>query len=70
MVERAGVQDGDRVFDLGIGTGNSALRLTGPGIELWGMDLSRRMLDVAASRLPDAHLVCAGVFRLVPATTG
>jgi len=59
MVEHANVRAGDRVLDLGIGTGNLALRLSRSDIELWGLDLSQRMIDIAARRLPLAHLLCA-----------
>lgn len=47
---------GQRVLDLGIGTGNLAKRFVAAGCSVWGIDLSSDMLAVARSKLPDVHL--------------
>jgi len=66
MVEHANVRAGNRVLDLGIGTGNLSLRLSCSDIELWGLDLSQRMIDIAARRLPEAHFLCADMTEAWP----
>lgn len=50
---------GQRVVELGVGTGNLLRRLSGPGIDLWGTDFSGEMLARAADRVPSAKLVKA-----------
>lgn len=59
LVEVAGIGPGDRVLDLGCGTGTALLRAASavlPGGHVTGIDLSQRMLDIAASRVRDAGL--------------
>jgi len=59
LVRMAAVQPGERVLDVGVGTGNLSQRIHARGCEIWGIDFSPRMLDRARSKLPTAHLVCA-----------
>ncbi len=53
----AGVEGCHRVLDLGIGTGNLATRLADSGCEIWGLDISPKMLRAAQEKLPRARLV-------------
>src|SRR5215470_10104545 len=48
-------QPGERVVDLGCGTGDDALFLTGLGIEVLGIDASERMVEIARARGVDAR---------------
>jgi SAM-dependent methyltransferase len=41
---------GDRVLDLGCGTGDDALHLAGLGVEVFGIDASAKMVEIARSR--------------------
>jgi SAM-dependent methyltransferase len=53
VVQRAGLQPGEQVLDLGTGTGQVALRaasLVGPAGHVTGVDISGEMLEVARER--------------------
>lgn len=52
----AGLLPGDRLLELGIGTGRLALPLEQAGLAVWGIDLSRPMLEVLCSK-PGAERV-------------
>jgi SAM-dependent methyltransferase len=56
-IERHGGQEPAwRALDLGVGTGRFLEKLrgwAGPGLEPYGLDLSRKMLDIACRRIPD-----------------
>lgn len=56
-----------RILDLGIGTGNLAVRLACRGCALWGIDFSREMLARAQAKLPAATLVQADLLGDWPA---
>lgn len=62
VVERAAPADGDRVVDLGCGTGNAALLAAERGARVTGVDPAQRLLDVAAARAAEGDLDIA--FRL------
>jgi len=49
-------QPGMQVLDLGIGTGNLAMRFDAMGCEIWGTDFSATMLRKAHLKLPEARL--------------
>jgi SAM-dependent methyltransferase len=46
----AGLQPGDRLLELGVGTGRLALPLLAEGLAVWGIDLSRSMLEVLRAK--------------------
>jgi ubiquinone/menaquinone biosynthesis C-methylase UbiE len=48
LVEHVGVQDGDRVLDVGCGTGNVAITAARRGATVTGLDVTPSMLDAAA----------------------
>src|SRR5262249_44721977 len=47
VVERAGLAGGERVLDVGTGTGNAAFLAAARGATVTGVDPSARLLDVA-----------------------
>jgi SAM-dependent methyltransferase len=49
VVESAGVSAGERVVDVGCGTGNAALLAAERGASVTGIDPAQRLLDVAAA---------------------
>lgn len=49
VVESAGVSAGERVVDVGCGTGNAALLAAERGATVTGIDPAQRLLDVAAA---------------------
>lgn len=56
IVEQSGADAGTSVLDLGVGTGNLALRFLERDCWLWGLDYSEKMLEVARAKLPGATL--------------
>lgn len=50
FLERAGVQAGQTVFDMGCGSGTLALPLAERGIEVWAADFSPVMLELMMQR--------------------
>ncbi|MGD9676323.1 MAG: class I SAM-dependent methyltransferase [Candidatus Bipolaricaulia bacterium] len=52
----ANAEPGHSVLDLGIGTGNLACRLVDRGCEVWGVDISPKMLVLAQAKLPSVRL--------------
>ncbi|MBO0730995.1 MAG: class I SAM-dependent methyltransferase, partial [Acidimicrobiaceae bacterium] len=50
VVETATLQSGERVLDLGCGTGNAALLAASSGARVTGVDPAPRLLEVARSR--------------------
>ena len=50
VVDRAALRAGERVLDLGCGTGNAALLAAASGARLTGVDPAARLLDVARTR--------------------
>ncbi|GEM_PF-182092 len=52
----ARAEPGHRILDFGIGTGNLARRFVGRGCEVWGVDISSKMLALAQAKLPSVRL--------------
>ena len=52
----AHVKEGDRVLDIGCGTGALALRAAKRGAKVKAIDINPGMLDVAKTKAKDAHL--------------
>jgi len=52
VVEALGLAPGHRVLDVGCGTGRHAHELAGRGIEVHGIDISERFIDLARSGAP------------------
>lgn len=50
VVERTALQPGERVLDLGCGSGNAALLAAEQGADVVGVDPAHRLLDVAQAR--------------------
>ncbi|MEO0439643.1 MAG: class I SAM-dependent methyltransferase [Pseudomonadota bacterium] len=50
LMEAAAVQSGERVLDIGCGTGQTSLIASEQGAKVTGVDVSRPMLDLARSR--------------------
>ena len=44
------------MLDLGFGTGTLTAKLYENGCTIWGQDFSRRMIEIAQEKMPDAHL--------------
>lgn len=46
------------VLDLGFGTGRLSTALYENGVNIYGQDFSKNMLDLAKEKMPKAHLFC------------
>ena len=66
VVAEAAVKPPCRVLDLGIGTGNLAKRFVDLGCQVWGIDFSRKMLSLAQTKVPEAHLAQADLLGAWP----
>jgi SAM-dependent methyltransferase len=60
VVAEAAVQPGERVLDLGCGTGNAAALAAATGAQVVGADPAGRLVEVARGRVPEAQFVVAG----------
>lgn len=61
IVEIADPKPGQRILDVGIGTGNLAQKFLEYECEIWGIDYSSRMLDEAKKKLPNVKLLLADI---------
>ena len=52
IVEVLGLQPGEQVLDVGCGTGRHALELARRGVEVHGVDISQRFIDLARAGAP------------------
>lgn len=53
LVATVGVSAGDRVLDVGVGNGNTAIEMARRGAEVTGIDLTPEQIDKAAARADD-----------------
>jgi len=44
------------VLEIGFGTGTLTQKLYEQGCEIWGQDFSKRMIEIASAKMPNAHL--------------
>ena len=73
VVERAAPRPGERVLDLGCGTGNAALLAAARHATVIGVDPAARLLEVARARAADAGLEATfalGEGAAIPVETG
>jgi hypothetical protein len=70
VLSLAGAEPGDRVVEIGAGTGMIGRWFLGPAVRYVGMDLSRGMLEVFRRRAPGAPLVQADGSRTWPLPDG
>jgi SAM-dependent methyltransferase len=56
VVDQAAPSAGERVVDVGCGTGNAALLAAGRGATVTGVDPAKRLLDVAAAQAAERRL--------------
>jgi SAM-dependent methyltransferase len=56
LIERAAPRPGERVVDVGCGTGNAALLAASRGARVTGVDPASRLLEVARARAAEAGL--------------
>ena len=56
VVEQAAISPGERVVDVGCGTGNAALLAAGHGATVTGVDPAQRLLDVGAATAAERGL--------------
>jgi ubiquinone/menaquinone biosynthesis C-methylase UbiE len=61
MVELAGLGAGDRLLDIGTGTGHTALAFADGGVDVVGLDMTRAMLDQARGLAVQRGLAFAAV---------
>jgi SAM-dependent methyltransferase len=64
VLNAAGVRPGSRLLDVGCGTGLTLQLARERGAALAGVDITLGLLEIAASRLPDADLWCADMVEL------
>ncbi len=57
-----------KVLDIGIGTGSLYEKIMPEKIDLTGIDISKKMLEIAGLRLPDAKLVAKDILSGMPET--
>ena len=64
ILECSTIGNGEKILDIGTGTGNLARKFSESGCVVWGMDLSSKMLEKAREKVP------AGVFIHADLTKG
>lgn len=66
LVDEASVAPGSLVLDLGAGTGNLAALFEEHGCQVWGLDFSEKMLEIARLKLPKAVFAHADIRDRLP----
>jgi putative AdoMet-dependent methyltransferase len=61
IVKLADPQTGNKILDVGIGTGNLAQKFTKFDCEIWGIDYSSKMLDESKKKLPNIKLLLVDI---------
>ena len=59
VIDRANIESGMEVLELGPGTGNLTERLAAEGAAVWAVDFSAEMLALAQEKAPTAHFAKA-----------
>jgi putative AdoMet-dependent methyltransferase len=59
-------QPGQRVLDLGCGTGNLGSLFLERGCEVWGIDFSSAMIDIAKTKQPAGHFLIRDIRLPIP----
>ncbi|HEX2057376.1 MAG TPA: class I SAM-dependent methyltransferase [Actinomycetota bacterium] len=59
LLELLGLEEGDRILDVGCGPGRHAIPLAQAGLAVTGVDVSRRFLDIAADAAREAGVGAA-----------
>ncbi len=57
------VRAGEKLLDIGIGTGLASINFSGIGLKVYGLDNSRKMLDACRSKMFTEELVLCDVTR-------
>ena len=66
FIEECKPQPGQRVLDLGCGTGNLGSHFSEQGCEVWGIDFSPAMIDKAKEKYPDGHFLIRDIRLPIP----
>ncbi len=66
IADELGLQPGDRVLDVGCGPGRHAHALATRGIEVVGVDISQRFVDIATEHAPPGATFVRGDARNLP----
>lgn len=67
FIEECDPHPGQRVLDLGCGTGNLAARFHACGCEVWGIDFSPAMIYLASSKYPSVQFAIQDIRSPLPA---
>lgn len=67
VLELAAITPARRVLELGVGTGNLTSLLLARGADVWGIDYSAEMLNLARAKAPRATLAQADLLEAFPA---
>src|SRR4051812_22967201 len=60
VIAEADLQPGERLLDVGCGTGNAAAVAAESGADVAGVDPAPRLVEVARERVPSGEFVVAG----------
>ena len=66
FVRECDPQPGQRVLDLGCGTGNLGSLFSERGCDVWGIDFSPAMIDIAKAKNPADHFLIRDIRLPIP----